>query len=150
MSENPTKHRILYFYLAYITLFAILGVCSYVMADKVGLIGHPETPSTSPRLFVSDMTYFDLPRMDVAMGAGGPQMKIQIALEVSNKDIPMLEGYQPRITDRLNGFFSRLSPDEVVQPGYLPFLRQEMLRQINQTGVPVPVHGLVLRQMVVM
>ena len=150
MSAPATKQRIVYFYIAYMTLFAILGLCSYFMANKAGLIGAPKPASNSPRVFISDVAYFDLPRMIVSIGAGGTQMRVQISLEVARDDLPALEGYQPRITDRLNGYFSRLEPKELTRPGYLPFLRQEMLRQINDAGAPVPVHDLMLRQLVIM
>lgn len=109
----------------------------------------PNATSAS-RMFHTDMAYYDMPRMTVSVGSGDVHMRIDVALEVAKKDVPMVEGYQPRITAKLNSYLSTLSPERIQEAKMLPWLRAEMLAQINSVGAPIPVHDLVFRQLVVM
>ena len=148
MKSQTTKNSILRVYIIGVAIFVALAVCGYYMADRIGLIKHPVPVAHG---FISDMAYLDLPRMTVSLGgAGSVHVRVDIALEVARKDIPTLEGFQPRITDKLNAFFSKVQLDEIEEPASMPFLRQEMLRQINSVTAPIPVHDLMLRQLVIM
>ena len=149
MKFKANKNSIFRVYILGVALFVVLSVFGYYMADRSGLIRH--AVPTVGHGFVSDMAYFDLPRITMSFGSSNAtHLRVDIALEVARKDIPALEGYQPRITDKLNVFFSKVPLREIEDPAAMPFLRQEMLRQINGVTAPVPVHDLMLRQLVIM
>jgi flagellar basal body-associated protein FliL len=98
------------------------------------------------------MAYIDLPRINLQVGDANNEvhMRLEISLEVAKKDLPIMQGYQPQITDRLNFFLAHMRPEQLRQPQNIPELRAAMLRLVNDMGAPVPVHDLMLRQMIVM
>jgi flagellar basal body-associated protein FliL len=150
MSVKASNNRMLHLYVAGVMIFVILGAYGeYYEADRSGLIEHAAPRSHS---ILTEMAYLDLPRVTVDVGSGVDKthVRIDISLEVAKADIPVFEGYQPRITDRINYFFMHVRPDQVLALGTQPFLREELIRQINKAGAPVPVHAIVLRQMVIM
>jgi hypothetical protein len=71
-------------------------------------------------------------------------------LEIAKKDLPVVEGFQPHMVDKLNTFFISIDPDKIQETMYMPWLHVEMLKQINSVGSPVPVHDVLLRQMLIM
>jgi hypothetical protein len=100
--------------------------------------------------FTTDLTYYDMPRMTILLGGGAQtQVRLDLSLEVAKKDVAVVEGFQPRIADRLNGLFLHINPDDFRSSTDLPWLRQQMLSQVNN-ATPVPIHDLLLRQMVIM
>jgi hypothetical protein len=54
------------------------------------------------------------------------------------------------MVDKLNTFFISIDPDKIQETMYMPWLHVEMLKQINSVGSPVPVHDVLLRQMLIM
>lgn len=148
MKTSATRSEIVQVYVACIALFIALAACGYYWVRSTAPVAHPAPIAHG---FVTDMTYIDLPRMTVSLGAGGStQVRVEISLEVARKDVAIVEKYQPQITDRLNRFFSKVSPDEIEEPNSLTLLRDDLLWQVNGTGMPVPVHDLMLKQMIVM
>jgi len=143
------KNRMIFVYIGSALFFAALAAFGYFAVDTDG---HFRRPAPMNQQFTTDMTYYDLPRMTLAVGQGKDEthVRIDITLEVAKKDLPILEGYQPQITDRLNVFFIALHPEQIRRFSTLPWLRGEMLQQVNNLSMPFPVHDLMLRQMIVM
>jgi len=98
------------------------------------------------------LTYYDLPRMTVVLNSGnkGPHVRLDISLEVAKKDLPLVEGYQPHMIEKLNNFFVTVDPERMQQAMYMPWLHTEMLKQINSVGATAPVHDVFFRQMLIM
>ncbi|MDR3424623.1 MAG: flagellar basal body-associated FliL family protein [Alphaproteobacteria bacterium] len=149
MSKNASRSRMVQIYVACVLLFVGLAACGYLVADQAGLIKHPAPVAHA---FVSDMTYVDLPRMMVDVGSkdSSAQVQVDISLEIASKDKAILEGYQPRITDKINDFLSQEPPEEIARFSSTPWIRQELLRQVNGVGSPVPVYDVLLRQMLIL
>jgi flagellar basal body-associated protein FliL len=157
MATPARKIRFYNFVTAYMTLFGMLAALGYYALENANFFSTPEANASHG--FHSDLAYYDLPRMTIAVGSGGepggggaiaPRVRIDIALEVAIKDVRVIDGYQPRITDRLTTFLSHLTPDQIEQPGSMPWLHEQMLKQVNSAASPVPVHDLMFRQLVVM
>ena len=142
------SHRAAYFYVGCVCVFLLLATCGVYIADQTGVISRK---STLPPEEVSSVAYINLPRMTVSLGANGAVLaSVDISLEVSSKDVLKLMGYQPRYCDRLNGFLLSVRPEQLQNLASTPWMRQEMLYQINSVGAPARVHDLFLTNLVIM
>jgi flagellar basal body-associated protein FliL len=143
------KNRVFYVYALSALMFLTLAIFGYCVVDKNG---HMRRPVPLAGNFVTDMAYVDLPRINLQVGNADNEthMRIEISLEVASKDKAVMEGYQPQITDRLNFFLARMKPEQLRKPQNVAHLREEMLRLVNGIGAPVPVHDLMVRQMIIM
>jgi len=143
------RYRIPLFVVFYAGVFAALALLSYFVAIRSTAPQH--IVSAKPYTFATDFTYIDLPRMAVSVSGNNNMvhMQIDIALEVAKKDAPILDGYKPRLVDRLNRFFSKLRPSQVTSPDSLPWLRGELLKQVNDADLPVSVHAVWLQRFIV-
>jgi hypothetical protein len=52
--------------------------------------------------------------------------------------------------DRLNGFFPKVEFEDIDEPNSMFLLHKDMLRQVNNVGMPISVHDLMLRSLLVM
>ena len=147
-----TNAKLSNFALSYTMVVTVLLVLGFYAAGRAGIIPTELKHTAGHPSFATEMTYYDIPRMTVAMssGGGGAHLRLDISLEVANKDRDVVEGYQPRITDKLNKYISTLRPDQLERPNAMPWLREELLKQINSVGSPVPIHDLMFRQFVIM
>ena len=136
-------------YAMVVTLLAGFGLYA---ADKAGMLPTIQKVVPGHALFATDMAYYDLPHMTVAMAAGSAasHVRLDISLEIASKDVMIVEGFQPRMTDTLNRYLSHLRPDQIARPNAMPWLREELLKQVNSVGSPVPIHDLTFRQFVIM
>jgi flagellar basal body-associated protein FliL len=160
MPPRKRKKKISYFIPAYALLLAIMAVFGYYALRNDASTGTLAGTQVASHGFHTDLAYYDLPRMTVSIGGnnasnggGGstaPRVRVDISLEVASKDIRVIDGFQPRITDRLSNFLSQLTPEQIETPSSTTWLREQMLRQINAAGSPVPVHDLMFRQLVIM
>jgi flagellar basal body-associated protein FliL len=149
MFKSASKSRLMQLYIFVLLVFAGLASCGYFFAEEAGLIKRP-APMTHK--FVSEMAYIDLPRMIVDMGHKGSlsQVQVDISLEIADKDKYVVEGYKPLITDKINNFLANEKPEEIERISKMPWLRHEILRQINSAGAPVPVYDVFFREMFIM
>jgi flagellar basal body-associated protein FliL len=153
----PGTHKhISNFALSYTAVLLVLAGFGCYAAQRAGMLPSElqTTMQATPgkALFTTEMSYYDLPRMTVAMAEGpdAAHVRLDISLEIANKDKIVVEGYQPRMTDTLNHFLSTLRPEQLQRPNVLPWLREELLKQVNSVGSPAPVHDLTFRQFVIM
>jgi hypothetical protein len=146
-----SRPRLYSFVAAYIGVLSALAIIGYYLADEVGLVHH-RAPLTQK--FATDLAYYDLPRMMIGLNGNGEHgathVRIDLSLEIAKKDVPILEGYQPRITDKVSDFLATISPDRMQEMQYMPWLHKEILKQVNASGSPAPVHDVILRQMLIM
>ena len=149
MKFRSAKHRMRFYLVAYICVFAVLAVLGRYTALRIGFI---KPPATEIQTFSTDLTYFDMPRMTVAVNGsqGTTKIRLDLSLEVSKKDMRYVERFQPRMTDRLTSYFEHADPILLTSVKSMPLLRADILRQINAVGMPVPVHDLLFREMVIM
>jgi flagellar basal body-associated protein FliL len=152
MEKNAEKYTIIQFYVASVVIFIILAAVGYFLADRWGMIPArtSSAPSSQATGFVTDWAYVDLPRMTVSLGnSAATHMQVDISLEVAPKDVMVLEGYLPQIMDRFNLFLPHVKVDELSRPIGMYSLHKNMLRQVNNMGMPVSVHDLMLQNVVI-
>ncbi|MFA5040908.1 MAG: flagellar basal body-associated FliL family protein [Bdellovibrionales bacterium] len=154
MRITALNNRILQFYVATSILFIALGSVGYFMADKWEAIS--KNPFSAASYFrspeaASVLTFVDLPRMTVSLGNSAiSQMSVNISLEVESRDMMVLEGYMPQILDKFNLFLPRVNIEEISKPPGLFMLRKNMLWQVNNLGMPIRVHDLLLQNLIIM
>ncbi|MDE1900483.1 MAG: flagellar basal body-associated FliL family protein [Alphaproteobacteria bacterium] len=155
MMDFIRKNRLSVFIASYTVLFALLAVCGALLAkERVENQRLQAGFGTGQRGLVTDMAYCDLPRMTVSMhnpsSASAPYLRADLSLEVSRADEAIIEGYQPRIMEKLNILLSNVDMAEIQRDHALPQLRAAMLKAVNSSGIPVPVHDLLFRELVIM
>lgn len=152
MEKNAEKYTIIRLYVASVVIFIILAVAGYFLAGRWGLLPAriSSTSSSEATGLVPDWAYVDLPRMTVSLGhSATTHMQVDISLEVAPKDVMVLEGYLPQIMDRFNLFLPHVKVDELSRPIGMYSLHKNMLWQVNNMGMPVSVHDLMLQNMVI-
>jgi flagellar basal body-associated protein FliL len=104
------------------------------------------------QFFASDLTFYDLPRISMKMGNGikAGNLRLDISLEVTKKDMYRINDFQSRITDRIINYLYKQNLDEMRPPKDIAWLHRDLLKLINDTNQPVPVHDIVFREMVIM
>ncbi|MDR3449708.1 MAG: flagellar basal body-associated FliL family protein [Alphaproteobacteria bacterium] len=150
-----SRHRPAIFIVAYVLTFVLLAVFGSMLITNVTQVHRINR--ALPHGFMTDMTYYDLPRLTVSMsggeGGGGksaPRVRMDISLEVPRQDIDIIDGYQPHITERIGDFVRTLKVDQVNNARSMIWLHDEILKRINNSGVPVPVHEVFFRELLVM
>ena len=144
--------RLRFFIIAYIAVFMTLAACGYIVIDHKRMV-QQESDSLMAHKVVTDLAYYDLPRITVSVNTSGdmpPRLRADISLEVARKDMHSVAGYEPRITERLSDLLASIRPEDLESSKSVPALRAEMLRAINGAGAPVPVHDLLFRELVIM
>ena len=149
MKLFSNKVRIPSFIVLYTIIFAVFAVLSYFAAYK-GMVFHSIGTSKNYSVEI-DYAYVDLPRMTASLNGSSDNvhMQIDIALEVPKKDAALLNRYKPRVVDILNRFFSGLRPGQLQSSRALPWLRGEILKQVNDAELPVPVHAIWVQRLIV-
>jgi flagellar basal body-associated protein FliL len=147
MAGKIFKSRMAWVYAAIIAGFVVLAAYGGFI-----LVGAGKTPPQNQQIAVVEKTYYKLPSIVVDMTGSGKSSRVQfdISLEVARTDMRILEGYQPRITERLNDYLSNAHFDAFNHRNSLVRMRQEMLQEVNNAGAPVTVYDLILRKIIVM
>jgi len=144
------EKEILRFSAASLAPLLALAVIGWLIADNWGTISYKATTLISHRGF-RDAAYVDVPRMTVSLGgSASTRIQVDITLEVPKKDADVLEGYLPKIMDRLNVYLPKIKADELKNPDAMFMLHKEMLYQINNIGIPVKVNDVVLQNLVIL
>ncbi len=146
--RHIAENKFFYLYAGCMAGFVALAALGYllVLFQDVSL---KEKETAFRRTVVSDIAYIDMPRIQVSVGSGGAQMAIDLSLEVMEKDMRVLQGYQPQIADRLNIYFSKISPEQLGTPLRRDALRRDLLIEVNKTHAPFPIRNLHFRQVIV-
>ena len=149
MKSFSHRYKIPLFIVFYTGLFVFVAVLSYFVASKRSELEHSKTSKAYS--FATDFVYVDLPRISVSVNGGNDRvhMQIDLSLEVTKEDASILEGYRPRLVDQLNRFFGGLHPNQVTSARSLPWVRSEILKQVNHADLPIPVHAVWLQRFIV-
>ena len=104
MEVFSSRYRAYHFLAAYIGVFVMLSVLGYYVASKSSFVDSRPAPMTHK--FATDLAYYDMPRLTVALGSGdqATRVRLDISLEVAKNDVGIVEGYQPRITAQAESF----------------------------------------------
>jgi len=145
LSRHILAHKVLYLYAVCMAFFALLALVGalYVQFRREPL---PKSLADAQIARKAGMAYIDLPPVSVSLAGAG--MSIDLLLEVKDKDLKILQGYEPQIKDRLNLFFSHKTREDIGSPVRRDELRRELLIEINKTHAPVPVKDLYFQQII--
>ena len=137
------------FVLLYTAIFSAFAVLSYFAAYK-DIFPHP-APASKTYRFETDFAYVDLPRLSASLSSSSDTVHVQIdvTLEIAKKNASTLNIYKPRLTEKLNMFFSGLHPNQVLSSRSVPWLREELLKQVNNADLPVPIHAVWVQRFIV-
>lgn len=103
--------------------------------------------------FQTELSYVDLPRISVTLSTDNGQsgiVRMDITLEVENKYVSEVEGFKPRITDRLIHYTQSLSYDDLSRPHSTVWLKPDMLQEVRQASEPAIVKDLIFREFLVL
>ena len=105
------------------------------------------------KTYASDVSYVNLPRVSLNVGSGSGahpgRLRMDLSLEVDKKYAAQLEGYVPRITEKLADYTRTLDFDEISQPQAAQLIRKFLIEQANTAGSPVPVLNVLFRQYII-
>lgn len=140
------------FVMAYVVALASLGTVGYIYADyKIKTDKHQTELNEK---FHTDVTYVDLPPMNLTFSSSSAhtagRVRINISLEVDKKYASKVEGYAPRITDRIVSYTQQLDFDEINRPSATKWLREHFLQIANTVSSSAPVIDVVFRQFLIM
>jgi flagellar basal body-associated protein FliL len=144
------KPRINPFLVAYLVALISLAVVGYYVADFEIKNVHEKSEE---KFFSTDLAFYDLPRINLILSAYGPnksgKVRMDISLEVAEKDMQRLKDYQPRIMDTLVNYMRQFDVDEVSPPKVMALLHENLLNEVNLASKPVPIRNIVFREFVV-
>ncbi|MFY9287308.1 MAG: flagellar basal body-associated FliL family protein [Alphaproteobacteria bacterium] len=140
------------FMTAYFAALLGLATMGYGVGDYT-IRAHQKSQAAKNNNFTTDVAFLTLPRMNFSILSqdGRPgRLRIDMTLEVEQKNIARLEDYQPRITDRLSTYVRRMDMDDIRRPNAAVSLRKQLLKEVNNASYPVPVMDIIFRQFVIM
>ena len=100
-----------------------------------------------------DAVFFPLEEVIVNLNTGGRKLsflKIRISLELENSgDIKRVETVMPRIMDNFQAYLRELRIENLKGSAGMYRLREELLSRVNAAVVPVKVHDVLFKEMLV-
>lgn len=145
--------RMILFVASYVAIFTALGLFGYMLLKQEQEI-HQVAQVLATKKVVTDLSYYDLPRMTVAVnnveGGSSSRLRVDISLEVARKDMVYVTSLQPHITAKLREKLANITVDRDELAHSVPVIRADLLHAINSEVMPVPVHDLLFRELVIM
>lgn len=146
------QYHIALFLLAYVSAFAISAWAGYYFYADYALhkVHHKEAET---QRFQSDMAYVDLPRISVTLSSANGHagtVRMDVTLEVENKYVAQVQGFRPRIADRLIRYAQTLNYDDLAAAKSIVWLKPDMLQEIQDSGTPAPIRDIIFREFIVL
>ncbi len=141
------------FLIAYVLALCTMAWAGYYYYADYKMQLSEKQPSKSDR-FQTDLSYVDLPRISVTLTSDSTNrrgtVRMDITLEVENKYAARVEGYKPRIADRLVHYTQTLDYDDLSRPRSTIWLKPDLLKEINIASAPAPVRDIIFREFLVL
>lgn len=151
---NMKKRKINPFVVAYVMVLIGLAVTGYILSDYTIRNEAAHKAAITNKNFATDIGFLDLPRINTSLPSGAAgrsgHLRMDITLKVEQKNLPRIEDFEPKITDRIVSYVQRLDMEDMQEKDSLPQLRKELLRQVNSASYPVPVIDIVFQEVVVL
>ncbi len=147
-----TIRKINPFLVAYVMALIVLAGLGYMLSDYT-IRSQEQHAALANKKFVTDVGFVALPQMDMSMASTNGQrgqLRMNISLEIEQKNMARMEDFQSRVTDRLVSYVRKMDIDAIRKPNALPMLRKELLKEVNSSSYPVPVLDIVFRQFIIM
>ena len=144
------KSRINPFLITYVIALVGLAAVGYYVA-------HYEIHNDrqhQEKYFATDLAYYDLPRISLTLASIGSstasgKVRMDISLEVNEKDLDKLQDFQPRIMDTIINHMRQYDADDVKPSNVSSQLHENLLNVVNQASKPILIHNIVFRQFLV-
>jgi flagellar basal body-associated protein FliL len=152
LTTNPRSLFLFTLYISVIVVLAFLGSFyrGYSLShDKAGI------SYSKGAYFLTNIGYLDLPRVNINI-AGPSQneeslkVRADISLEIKKEYSEKIEHYLPRIADRITQYLYAQPVDKLRNLHNQKIMRRELLSEVNDTGMPVPVADVIFRQYLVL
>jgi flagellar basal body-associated protein FliL len=140
------------FVAAYVTGLLTLACIGYFYADyRIQAARHQRMED---QRFRSDVTYIDLPRVNLTLGSstgrGTGRVRMDISLAVEKKYAGRIEDVEPRIADRIVSYLRTVDFDELSRPKATVWLHKRLLQEAVSASDPLPIMDVVLQQFVIL
>ncbi len=135
-----------------ILLIAVLYLAFLALTVSVSYFWDRATKGSFPAFADRSTSLYMLPPVTVNLASRGSKAhtaRMSIGLEVKNDQLPRVEGYAPRIIDRIQTTMGRVSLDEVRDRKNLLWLSRTLLWEVNQVSGPVKILDVLFREIVV-
>jgi hypothetical protein len=145
-------HKITLFLSAYILALGIFAWTGYYFYADYTMHSRLQNPTMSNH-FQTDIAYVDLPRITLTLPAsamGEGNIRMDITLEVENKYAAQVEGFRPRIADKLIHYTRSLNYKDLARPNSTLWLKPDMLSIVNNVSDSVPIRNIIFRQFLVL
>lgn len=152
MFDFLNTRKINFFIVGYVLAFVILAFVGYKLSDNEQVTTAYHKMVTR-EYFETDLAIYDLPRINVNLtGIDGKtaRVRIDISLEVAKADMARLDGFRPRITDKVISYMRSQNIDEITPPEAMRDLHESLLKVVDGASRPIPVHDVIFRQFLVM
>ena len=146
------SQRFQFFVAAYVVALIALAGIGYFFTDFT--IRAERHEATREQRFRSDITYVNLPRMNVTLPSvdshQNNHLRLDIALEVEKQYAGRVEDMGPRITDRIASYISKQDLDKLSEPRATLWLREKLLDEVISASAPLPVIDLIFERFVIL
>ena len=150
-SSIARNQQVAIFLIAYFSAVGIIAWAGYYFYADYTLHAEHVRLKQNER-HQSDLTYVDLPRISVSLSSegGSGTVRMDITLEVEGKYATQVEGFRPRIMDRLIHYTKTLSYDDLARPKSIIWLKPDMLQEVRSASSPAPVKDIIFREFIVL
>lgn len=139
--QQISDRRMILFMLLYFGLLFTMGTVGYnVGTDQLRRARESERAAEYQSLPAMALT---LPNAESPWGG----VKLELTLGVEQRDTERLQGYMPRIIDRLHTYMSQLDVQQLKTAYDIKLLRNELLTQVNQVSGPVHIKSVYIRKL---
>ncbi|MDX2027763.1 MAG: flagellar basal body-associated FliL family protein [Alphaproteobacteria bacterium] len=145
-------NRNLLFIGGYIVALALLAFFGYLTIGRWQNDASKSDVVMALPTTTADKAFYTLPRMNLSLASaqkGNSLVRITIALEVDKRNLDRLAGLQPRISDRIITYLRKKNLDQLREPNYALQLHDELMLEIQSSGVPVPIADMYFREFIV-
>jgi flagellar basal body-associated protein FliL len=127
----------------YVAFLVALGIGGYFMGrDKV--IARTIVQLNAPITQQMPITTFGTKSSDTQAGT----IRFTFSLEIAERDTKRLEGYTPKIMDRIQTILNDTPPKQLNSPSGLELFRENLLNQINRVSGPVNVSNIYFQKLI--
>ncbi|MDD3287865.1 MAG: flagellar basal body-associated FliL family protein [Alphaproteobacteria bacterium] len=136
--------RIMAFVFVYLSILSAMGTLAFSYGTEQ-LKRHPLAGRSESAVYY-DLSGVKTNISSVVAKMGAVKMELSIAVE--SKDAEKLEGYLPRIIDRIQTCLSHTTVEEISSNHSLDFMKKYILKEVNKVSGPVKIQDLYFRKLI--
>ena len=144
-NSQLSDNRVLLFAILYMTVLIGLAFFAYSFVEE----NFDEMRSLAPS---EKHGFYELPSFTVDVAASGSNtnsVHMEVSLKVNPRDIVKLQGYLPRIIDRIQTYMNTLRSEELRAFSNFTLLHEDLMLQLNKVSGPVRIMGIIIRRLVI-